>query len=244
MTGPEAAGISPAHAGNTSRKGVAAVAARDQPRTCGEYFDSGDKPVRAGGSAPHMRGIPPRPRPGGHRTRISPAHAGNTPGPLTPPGPSADQPRTCGEYFSPQRPSLRRWGSAPHMRGIRSGSDVPRLQPGISPAHAGNTEADPGYPQPGRDQPRTCGEYSPLGEGVAEKVGSAPHMRGIRQGASKASHPLRDQPRTCGEYRRGWLRRLSTEGSAPHMRGIRDRQCPHGFFSRISPAHAGNTPTP
>ena len=52
--------ISPAHAGNTAAYGCTVSWAGDQPRTCGEYGLGPGLVFAAGGSAPHMRGIPDR----------------------------------------------------------------------------------------------------------------------------------------------------------------------------------------
>ena len=49
--------ISPAHAGNTSRRSDGRCGVRDQPRTCGEYKPAVGRPSQQHGSAPHMRGI-------------------------------------------------------------------------------------------------------------------------------------------------------------------------------------------
>ena len=196
----DAAGISPAHAGNTKNNGWKGVGYKDQPRTCGEYPRRRDSEACHVGSAPHMRGIQGA---GSADCRSQ-----------------GDQPRTCGEYSPWSAPACVSRGSAPHMRGI------PVTRPsvlgirGISPAHAGNTVAV-SFVSPGIwDQPRTCGEYTAPLPVVGGGQGSAPHMRGIpsapsqpREGARISpahagntsrsrdkSGSLADQPRTCGEY--------------------------------------------
>ena len=73
-----AAGISPAHAGNTSPNGKCSYGAADQPRTCGEYFPCYGVIMSTLGSAPHMRGILLENALKRQHFRISPAHAGNT----------------------------------------------------------------------------------------------------------------------------------------------------------------------
>ncbi len=116
--GPENQGISPAHAGNTVPAQFPDILGGDQPRTCGEYAPRARADPRSGGSAPHMRGIRRPRRVRDLEGRISPAHAGNTA--ICVPGPNgnADQPRTCGEYFSDCFYGVLQVGSAPHMRGI------------------------------------------------------------------------------------------------------------------------------
>ena len=152
------------------------------------------------GSAPHMRGIP-------GTTCRSRAQ-------------SKDQPRTCGEYFAALTAAEHTSGSAPHMRGILISGLSPLMGSGISPAHAGNTGDGAMGGLRSTDQPRTCGEYGSHPIGVAHRIGSAPHMRGILHpepsgcwrrwiSPAHAGNTMRrpgregykeDQPRTCGEY--------------------------------------------
>ena len=70
--------ISPAHAGNTCQSKLNGKSRKDQPRTCGEYMMRVTSSAICAGSAPHMRGIPQPISNAVMRTRISPAHAGNT----------------------------------------------------------------------------------------------------------------------------------------------------------------------
>ena len=237
----DAAGISPAHAGNTKNNGWKGVGYKDQPRTCGEYPRRRDSEACHVGSAPHMRGIQGA---GSADCRSQ-----------------GDQPRTCGEYSPWSAPACVSRGSAPHMRGI------PVTRPsvlgirGISPAHAGNTVAV-SFVSPGIwDQPRTCGEYTRWAPRLTPSSGSAPHMRGIlgrvaravrvrrispaHAGNTYSDHVTRaggaDQPRTCGEYLNDADQAGSTEGSAPHMRGIHSPSLADIMEWGISPAHAGNT---
>ena len=175
-----------------------------------------------------------------------------------------DQPRTCGEYLNDADQAGSTEGSAPHMRGIQGVPVWAGVDGGISPAHAGNTSAGGGAPSVGWDQPRTCGEYHPQETAGGPPNGSAPHMRGIPDRASRrrvrrrispahagntsaleaAAAGAEDQPRTCGEYARGTGSPMHTGGSAPHMRGILDRLGRGIRCGRISPAHAGNTRPP
>ena len=154
-------------------------------------------------------------------------------------------------------------GSAPHMRGIPATARVIATAGGISSAHAGNTDF-PCRVRCGRsDQPRTCGEYVVVVRGVDDDYGSAPHMRGILWGEGGCRAGLgispahagntqtltgsqtrvSDQPRTCGEYCSSTAWVWGWSGSAPHMRGIPTATWWWMAFTRISPAHAGNTRT-
>ena len=187
-----------------------------------------------------MRGIQFPPRRPPEETRISPAHAGNTPVAKVVAAAATDQPRTCGEYGCSPLVGDVVIGSAPHMRGIQDGLRAIAATIRISPAHAGNTVPKPLRSRSLQDQPRTCGEY--LFYRLAPRLlpGSAPHMRGIRWRGLRGGRCRRispahagntlqnsspfmlvpDQPRTCGEYRPGQPFRGRTCGSAPHMRGI------------------------
>ncbi len=214
------AGISPAHAGNTSRRWLTMAATTDQPRTCGEYVVSEPAFTRCRGSAPHMRGIRSVAQRISAVRRISPAHAGNTGSYEFRCSLMADQPRTCGEYRSGLGTPGGHTGSAPHMRGILSAALDCLGCPGISPAHAGNTLTFCTGASAPTDQPRTCGEYEYNSESNLHDLGSAPHMRGIHV--------------YYISYQRG-------TGSAPHMRGIHLSSAAIGELARISPAHAGNT---
>ena len=197
------------------------------------------------------------PQPG----RISLAHAGNTPRVQLVGLSGADQPRTCGEYATTGSSTRARYGSAPHMRGIRTRARTREGLLRISPAHAGNTTLSSGALLGQKDQPRTCGEYER--ERERERWGgSAPHMRGIRGRGVQLPQPgwispahagntrpcpglsicHRDQPRTCGEYSVPLAPLVKRHGSAPHMRGIRGYPRSRLSGWRISPAHAGNTP--
>ena len=175
-----AAGISPAHAGNTHTRimagrswpgsaphmrgilrgrGICWLCSRDQPRTCGEYVHLGGFREYGVGSAPHMRGIPQSAFRLPRRIGISPAHAGNTQYRAIFRMRCKDQPRTCGEYESNNPVTRARLGSAPHMRGIPGDTLLPPRPARISPAHAGNTYCARDSESGREDQPRTCGEY-------------------------------------------------------------------------------------
>ena len=153
-------GISPAHAGNTRPSALGIQAARDQPRTCGEYSLQGTVPYLKMGSAPHMRGIRAHDLPFEVAGGISPAHAGNTDRNAENRTGLPDQPRTCGEYHFSAATLVQPPGSAPHMRGIPRPDDPVTWLGGISPAHAGNTASRDRFSAAAGDQPRTCGEYT------------------------------------------------------------------------------------
>ena len=72
--------IIPALAGNTASKTSSPTAARDHPRSRGEYPCRPDESFRASGSSPLSRGIPPQQSRRQHEPGIIPALAGNTSG--------------------------------------------------------------------------------------------------------------------------------------------------------------------
>ena len=113
---------------------------------------------------------------------IIPAHAGNTSPNHCPQSRYWDHPRTCGEHRPCARIPRSTGGSSPHMRGTRNVPDVPQHDPGIIPAHAGNTIFFVFVLLPAWDHPRTCGEHSPTLAAGLNTMGSSPHMRGTQHG--------------------------------------------------------------
>ena len=152
--------------------------------------------------------------------RIIPAHAGNTQIGLSASHKKEDHPRSCGEYQQTRKPSFKRKGSSPLMRGIRSKSNGLIWVSGIIPAHAGNTHRIRWFCVGCEDHPRSCGEYIKIHVSIPRFRGSSPLMRGIlyrfvinvfRLGiipahagntAKISCEPStnRDHPRSCGEY--------------------------------------------
>ncbi|RYQ51536.1 hypothetical protein PG1604B_1278 [Bifidobacterium pseudolongum subsp. pseudolongum] len=89
-------GIIPAHAGQTFYRPPAHHGRPDHPRTCGANSSRSNTSTFKNGSSPHMRGKPARLAPPVARSRIIPAHAGQTPMLLPRPMKNPDHPRTCG----------------------------------------------------------------------------------------------------------------------------------------------------
>ena len=71
--------ITPAHAGNTQLTLGYLLDDKDHPRTCGEHLLAYDSFFPFLGSPPHTRGTLPTIITVNLPTRITPAHAGNTP---------------------------------------------------------------------------------------------------------------------------------------------------------------------
>ena len=64
------------------------------------------------------------------------------------------------------------------MRGKVLPSLLRFIGDGITPAHAGKSEAAAAFLQDALDHPRTCGEKQTLLYTDVQKFGSPPHMRG------------------------------------------------------------------
>ena len=112
------AGITPAHAGNTSSVYPFATETRDHPRACGEYSDRDRAELAFIGSPPRMRGILRMFLPVSSLMGITPAHAGNTAEHNMSDNGVQDHPRACGEYCFDLFGRVSATGSPPRMRGI------------------------------------------------------------------------------------------------------------------------------
>ena len=73
-------------------------------------------------------------------SRITPAHAGNSFWDHSGQYWKEDHPRTCGEQTAFSDGWASNAGSPPHMRGTVYGGIANRPPPGITPAHAGNSD--------------------------------------------------------------------------------------------------------
>ena len=254
-------GIIPALAGNTSAPVAAPRAARDHPRSRGEYWPLAVGPLGRQGSSPLSRGIRDRARVTTQLSRIIPALAGNTRPPAPLGGMVRDHPRSRGEYAAPRASSAHAMGSSPLSRGIPQRLRRRRHHRRIIPALAGNTRSGRGSWAAGGDHPRSRGEYFTRRRWVVELLGSSPLSRGIPEtGDTKVATPgiipalagntapsraviaaLRDHPRSRGEYSSNILLLLRHKGSSPLSRGIRGRATAPTVGVGIIPALAGNT---
>ena len=149
------------------------------------------------------------------------------------------------------------------MRGKDSDKNGGRRKLRITPAHAGKSNFwhRPKILQ--KDHPRTCGEKVALKANEVYAKGSPPHMRGKGDAtgccmdatgitpahAGKSLEHFRepaferDHPRTCGEKCAALEESINEKGSPPHMRGKAFRARPLCRMSRITPAHAGKSPS-
>ena len=107
------------------------------------------------------------------------------------------------------------------MRGTQYSQGAGRLDPGIIPAYAGNTDHDFFERRTSKDHPRVCGEHTSCQSIETLAQGSSPRMRGtlyqlvlvsaavgiIPAYAGNTGHRWRvgrlawDHPRVCGEHR-------------------------------------------
>ena len=170
--------IIPAHAGQTSRASRARGADSDHPRTCGANVMNGSNFINSVGSSPHMRGK----RMGAPifwaRSRIIPAHAGQTTCWNADKTRAMDHPRTCGANSGTVYVAKRPHGSSPHMRGKLDVARITVVAGRIIPAHAGQTLFFSKIPMNFADHPRTCGANRWVTSARVPSAGSSPHMRG------------------------------------------------------------------
>lgn len=129
-------GVSPAHAGNTSRMWRPRRPQRDQPRLCGEHAWCLAVHAAKCGSAPLARGIQLLETQPSVDRRVSPACAGNTAGRSSSARSGRGQPRLRGEYVDDESERRRFSGSAPLARGIPYRQDHAQQTGGVSPACA------------------------------------------------------------------------------------------------------------
>ena len=258
---PDVPRIIPAHAGNTRGRNRNRLHRPDHPRACGEHWRRRKISGKAAGSSPRMRGTRRLHHSGRRRRRIIPAHAGNTAASREAPGTWPDHPRACGEHEPIKAGTAAHAGSSPRMRGTHASRARYGGKNRIIPAHAGNTRKVLARLIVRTDHPRACGEHVMRVIVCPGDSGSSPRMRGthalhkvqLRDGRIIPAHAGNtrrktravfvnaDHPRACGEHDtlESWL--IDYGGSSPRMRGTPWNCMTLLAFSRIIPAHAGNT---
>ncbi len=194
-------------------------------------------------------------------TRIIPAHAGQTVEATSPVRAAADHPRACGANPVDKSVTSTVCGSSPRMRGKPVGRPAVRVRGRIIPAHAGQTSNMSSRHSCSTDHPRACGANVIDTRVELSISGSSPRMRGkqkvydhekdiprIIPAHAGQTLPTRgrfksgpDHPRACGANPLTVCEPAFVSGSSPRMRG--KPWCWHRFrsFSRIIPAHAGQT---
>ena len=150
--------IIPAHAGQTNLDMLHSVnSTPDHPRACGANRPLAGQSATKIGSSPRMRGKRPDPRCICPRTRIIPAHAGQTPISGLRTTSTSDHPRACGANtaFAPSPGAYD--GSSPRMRGKPTVYEQSTAHRRIIPAHAGQTSRQTAHCRATADHPRACG---------------------------------------------------------------------------------------
>ena len=158
--------------------------------------------------------------------------------------------------FNLQESPLRIRGKSQRHLQLRNGRR-------ITPAHAGKRAPGRKPKTPWRDHPRACGEKSFQLQCHVREEGSPPRMRGEglniirilvcrritpahagrRQYAELANNKGEDHPRACGEKLSTALKRRQRTGSPPRMRGEENPVTAGLLALRITPAHAGRSPS-
>ena len=132
---------------------------------------------------------------------------------------------------------------------------------GITPAHAGKTDAQTFTITTPLDHPRACGENAVKLKAVHKAEGSPPRMRGKPNAKAREVAKFRitpahagktkfarreiaasgDHPRACGENEDPSRVLQTSSGSPPRMRGKPNTDANAAAITRITPAHAGKT---
>ena len=190
--------LSPACAGNARPSSWSAGSVPVQPRVCGERTWQRLRGNGGGGSAPHVRGTQPARLGDGAQHRFSPACAGNACANTATGMAVSVQPRVCGERAREYGALVGMDGSAPRVRGTHHPAVVERAKRRFSPACAGNATGKTQGRQDRPVQPRVCGERF-LSMGANYGIdGSAPRVRGTRQGRRRRSADGRFSPACAG----------------------------------------------
>ena len=168
------------------------------PRPRGEYGAAVPKDGHNHGLPPPTRGIRRSHIHIAHSRRSTPAHAGNTRGRLCRGGRGQVYPRPRGEYFTRRLAAARSFGLPPPTRGIRQCPINQILQPGSTPAHAGNTEYTSAQSVHARVYPRPRGEYITNRAWLDDANGLPPPTRGIRYQMPIVPPPNRSTPAHAG----------------------------------------------
>ena len=151
--------IIPARAGFTATGSRRLPTRPDHPRSRGVYSASISRSLACTGSSPLARGLPRPDWEGGEATRIIPARAGFTSGPVADRRPSGDHPRSRGVYGRMVMYSPSSAGSSPLARGLLPPAAATMIRARIIPARAGFTIGSLPPSAPTRDHPRSRGVY-------------------------------------------------------------------------------------
>ena len=154
--------IIPAHAGQTCTPRTSCDFPQDHPHACGANACMTGVIDNVDGSSPRMRGKRSRPKTVWPRSRIIPAHAGQTAPVRYDTAHLPDHPRACGANVITACGMVRRNGSSPRMRGKLDDLRDMLSRVRIIPAHAGQTAVSHATRGECPDHPRACGANSPI----------------------------------------------------------------------------------
>ena len=133
------------------------------------------------------------------RTRIIPAHAGQTMPKMLSIDLCTDHPRACGANHSGTIRPISCIGSSPRMRGKRAACHIGRARRRIIPAHAGQTSVFSVSSIITPDHPRACGANVAPSVAAVRRSGSSPRMRGKLIISRGHGHALRIIPAHAGQ---------------------------------------------
>ena len=256
--------IIPAHAGQTSAAARAGWSRPDHPRACGANVLTLHLHHAASGSSPRMRGKRLDFKGFELKSRIIPAHAGQTTTTGACDAATKDHPRACGANAKWLRSCPAPSGSSPRMRGKLADETAVVTASRIIPAHAGQTNTSVFSLACATDHPRACGANVISGRLRHASGGSSPRMRGKLHQVQRATYADRiipghagqtppdsppvvfhpDHPRACGANAAVRRSFMIPSGSSPRMRGKHRIIVGAKMEPRIIPAHAGQTIVP
>ena len=238
--GVHGAGIIPARAGFTPRKGGERRGRQDHPRSRGVYPMASYAQSWKSGSSPLARGLPLNREMLALSRRIIPARAGFTHASRPGRSPGRDHPRSRGVYSRVSDDELDAIGSSPLARGLPLHVLDAEGEGGIIPARAGFTQLGRVPAHVSADHPRSRGVYQSKYQDVYIKPGSSPLARGLH--AHRLRHDVdvgiiparagftlsgicgnkcaQDHPRSRGVYRPSSRAMSVRVGSSPLARGL------------------------
>ena len=170
--------ITPAQAGKSHPCRCGSAGVRDHPRTGGEKGSTSIVLPMTLGSPPRRRGKDLKEEINSLRIRITPAWAGKSPDPPTPPTSGGDHPRVGGEKDGFSNLTKKQQGSPPRGRGKVSSRAAIVDSMGITPAWAGKRWVWCWPPPPLGDHPRVGGEKVMCNSRDVARLGSPPRGRG------------------------------------------------------------------
>ena len=232
--------LTPARAGNTSRKVNPACTAAAHPRSRGEHFGSHYVARNDLGSPPLARGTPQASSATPLILRLTPARAGNTCTLWLHRNAIAAHPRSRGEhrYLPPFTPFIL--GSPPLARGTLLVVIGLIIGGRLTPARAGNTHERTACMAEHSAHPRSRGEHKTPGCTAAPSTGSPPLARGTLVPAQHCQVRRRLTPARAGNTGMS-APALCASSAHPRSRGEHDNTPEVGAMAHGSPPLARGT---